>query len=322
MKFERIVIAIDFSERSIAAAQWVTRHFAPKAQILLVHVLEIAPPPRFVRTRASAREGDIESYRAVARAQLHQLGAYIGRGRIAEEEVRVGQAHEEVLRAARAYGADLVVVGSHRDRETFWNRLGTTAERVIGGSRVPVLVVHGAPREVPRMLLAAVDDSETAARVIQVSHTLAKQFRARGAVVHVLPPHAMEQLFPASEGTASDYRLVQEEQQLVHATQEWLATQLSTAPDELTSTVLVGEPAESILSEALTTGAELLVIGRERKSSVRRFLLGGVASAVTRVANCPVLVIPGGTPVDRASGREDAPATAHAEDSTFAGFVP
>jgi nucleotide-binding universal stress UspA family protein len=321
MKLERIVIAIDFSDRSFAAAQWVTRHFAPKAEIVLVHVLEIAPPPRFLRTRASAPEGDIETCRAVARAQLHQLGAHIGRGPIAKE-VRVGRTHEEVLRVAREYGADLVVVGSHRDRGTFWNRLGTTAERVIGGSHVPVLVVHGAPREVPRTLLAAVDDSETAARVIQVSRTLAAQFSARGEVVHVLPRHAMQLLLPSGEGTASDYRLVEAERQLIHAAQEWLATQLFTGPNELTSTVLVGEPAERILSEALASGAQLLVIGRERKRTARRFLLGSVASAVTRVANCPVLVIPGGTVVDGASERPVAPAVAQTEDAAFAGFVP
>ena len=86
--------------------------------------------------------------------------------------------------------------------------------------------------------------------------------------------------------------------------------------------MLVGEPAETILAEARDTGSHLLVIGRERKSRTRRFLLGSVANAVTRVANCPVLVIPCGTATDRTRGRDFVPAAAEAEDGVFSGLLP
>lgn len=321
MKLERMVVAIDFSERSIAAAQWVARHFAPKSEIVLVHVLELPPPPRFLRGGASWRADDVETCRAGARRRLRQLGAQIGRGLI-WEEVRVGRAHEEVLCVAREYNADLIVVGSHRDRETFWNRLGSTAERVTGGSPVPVLVVHGAPREAPRILLAAVDDSETGTRVIERARIHVERLGARGKVVYVLPHQAIQRLLTPGEVTAYECRLVDAEQQLIRATQEWLATQLAQAPNELKAAVLIGEPAEIILAEARDTGSHLLVIGRERKSRTRRFLLGSVASAVMRVANCPVLVIPGGTATDRTHGRAFVPAGAEAEDAVFTGRLP
>jgi nucleotide-binding universal stress UspA family protein len=321
MKIERIVVAIDFSERSIAAAQWVARHFAPRSEIVLAHALELPPPPLFLRGRASWREDDVETCRTGARVRLRQLGAQIGRGLI-WEEVRVGRAHDEVLRVAGEYHADLIVVGSHRDREAFWNRLGTTAERVMGRSRVPVLVVHGTPRDVPRILLAAVDDSETGARVIEHARTLAERFRARGKVVHVLPNEAIAQLLKPGEITGYDYRLDEAEQHLIRATQEWLATQLAEAPNELRSAVRVGDPTETILAEARETGSHLLVIGRERKSGPRRFLLGSVASAVTRVANCPVLVIPSEIAADHACGRDSLPAAVEAEDAAFTGLLP
>jgi nucleotide-binding universal stress UspA family protein len=321
MKLERILVAIDFSDRSIAAAKWVARQFAPKSELVLVHALELPPPPLFLRGRASWGEADVETCRTGARLRLRQLDAQIGRGLI-WEEVRVGRAHEEVLRVAREYDADLIVVGSHRDREAFWNRLGTTAERVMGGSRVPVLVVHGAPREAPRVLLAAVDDSETGARVIENARSLAQRFGAGGKVVHVLPHRAIQRLLTPGESVAYDYRLVEAEQQLIAATQEWLAAQLSQAPNELESAVLVGEPAEGILAEARETGSHLLIIGRERKSRTQRFLLGSVASAVTRVANCPVLVIPGGTAADRTREGDFVPAAAEAKDTVFTGLLP
>jgi nucleotide-binding universal stress UspA family protein len=321
MKFERIVVAIDFSERSIAAAQWVARHFAPKSDLVLVHALELPPPPLFLRDRTSWREDDVETCRAGARVRLRQLGAQIGRGLISEE-VRIGRAHEEVLRVAHEYSADLIVVGSHRDREAFWNRLGTTAERVMRGSRVPVLVVHGAPREVPRILLAAIDDSEMGSRVIAHAGSLAERFDARGRVLHVLPHRAIHRVLTPRKITTDDDRLVEAEHELIVATREWLATQLAQAPKKLTSAVLVGEAAETILAEVRDTGSHLLIIGRERKSRTRRFLLGSVASAVTRVANCPVLVIPGGTATDHTRGRDLVPAAAEAEDAVFTGLLP
>ena len=79
MKIERTIVAIDFSERSIAAAQWVARHFAPKSELVLVHALELPPPPLFLRGRASWREDDVETCRTGARLRLRQLGGQIGR---------------------------------------------------------------------------------------------------------------------------------------------------------------------------------------------------------------------------------------------------
>lgn len=299
MKLERIVVAIDFSERSIAAAQWVARQVAPNAELILVHVLELPPPPRFLRGGSYWREDEIETYKTGARARLRQLGTQIGGGS-RFEEVRVGRAHDEVVRVAREHRADLIVVGSHRDREAFWNRLGSTAERVMGFSTVPVLVVHGAPREVPKQLLAAIDDSELGTRVIDYAHDLARRFDARGKVVHVLPHWTVHRLLTPGEFTPHDHRLARAQQQFVIETQEWLGKALGQKSREMRPAVLVGEPAETILREARETGAHMLVIGRDRKGRARPFTLGSTASAVVRAANCPVLVIPLAVEMDAA----------------------
>src|SRR5690348_9696685 len=165
MKCNRIVVAVDFSEHSIAAVQWVAQHFAPRAELVLVHVLELPPPPSFWPRRVWLRADDIETYRMGAKTRLRQLGLQIGRG-LLWEEVRLGRPEDEVLRVAAEYEADLIVAGSHRERTGFWNRFGSTAERILGGAEVPVLIVHGAPRGAPRLVLAAVDDSVTGEKVI------------------------------------------------------------------------------------------------------------------------------------------------------------
>jgi nucleotide-binding universal stress UspA family protein len=302
MKLDKVLIAIDFSERSIAAAQWVARSFAPQAELVLVHVLELPPPPRFLRRRYSWSAKDIETCRTGARVRLRQLARQIGRG-LLWEEVREGRADEEVLRVAREYDADLIVVGSHRDRPGFWNRFGSTAERILAGASTPVLVVHGAPRNTPRSLLAAVDDSETGGKVIARAEALARRFDTTGSALHVVPRQPIHYVLMPGEVILDQMHLIDIEKTYMEETRQWLADRL-TVPDGLTPAVMLGDTAESILAEARRIGADLLVLGRERKRTARRHLLGSVTSTVIRGATCPVLVIPGvdGSEPDAAFG--------------------
>jgi nucleotide-binding universal stress UspA family protein len=62
-----------------------------------------------------------------------------------ERHLRRGSPHEEIVDAARDYGADLVVMGTHGRRG--FSRIasaGSTTERVVRLTTVPVLVVGGA----------------------------------------------------------------------------------------------------------------------------------------------------------------------------------
>lgn len=291
MKFDRIVIAVDFSEHSIAAAQWVARSFAPRAELVLVHVLELPPPPWFLRSRLALRAEDVETCRVRARARLHELGKQIGRG-LLWEEVRSGRSEDEVLRVAREYEADLIVVGSHRERPGFWNRFGSTAERILGGSTVPVLVVHGAPRTVPRFVVVAVDDSATGREVVRQGQALAERLAASGKVLHVLSRQVPYQLTAGGELMAKESSYIEAERELLLATRAWLRERLEEIPDSLEPVVLLGDATEVILREARLSGADLLILGRERKGRIRRHLLGSVTGTVIRGASCPVLVIP------------------------------
>jgi hypothetical protein len=56
MTLDRIVVGVDFSAPSVAAANWVARHFAPGAEVVLVHALVIPEPPIFLRGRYPARD--------------------------------------------------------------------------------------------------------------------------------------------------------------------------------------------------------------------------------------------------------------------------
>jgi nucleotide-binding universal stress UspA family protein len=235
--------------------------------------------------------------------------------------VREGRADEEVLRVASEYDADLIVVGSHRDKPGFWNRFGSTAERILGRSRTAVLVVHGAPRNTPRQLLAAVDDSETGITVLAHAEALVQRLGAGGSALHVLPRRPIHRLLLPSESIVGEENLIDVEKEYIDETRAWLAGRL-TLPNGLTPMVLLGDAAEAILAEAQRIGADLLVIGRERKRRARRHPLGGVTSTILRAANCPVLVIPSpkGRDPERLQGTHKA--AEQSDELLLAGVVP
>lgn len=103
------------------------------APLLLVHVLPHQTTPE---QRQRAQAALAQASQAASDAGLPPSRAEILHGALALEE--------QIIARAQTDGADLLVVGrsSHHPSATP-NRLGSTARRIIGLARGPVLVVHG-----------------------------------------------------------------------------------------------------------------------------------------------------------------------------------
>ena len=55
--------------------------------------------------------------------------------------------------------------------------------------------------------------------------------------------------------------------------------------------LLVGDPATAIVETAEKEDADMIVLGTHGRTGLTRLLMGSVAEAVVRRANCPVLTI-------------------------------
>ncbi|HEV8585855.1 MAG TPA: universal stress protein [Methylomirabilota bacterium] len=77
---------------------------------------------------------------------------------------------------------------------------------------------------------------------------------------------------------------------------------------DVTTATTAGIPARAICAYARRVGADLIVMGTHGRTGISRALLGSVAEAVVRRAECPVMTIPAGEPV------RPAPAEPAAED--------
>lgn len=68
--------------------------------------------------------------------------------------------------------------------------------------------------------------------------------------------------------------------------------------------VVGGDPVETIVARASRLGADLIVMGTHRRTSLSRLLVGSVAEGVLRRAPCPVVLVPArilaGRPRERA----------------------
>ncbi|NTW51918.1 MAG: universal stress protein, partial [Chlorobiaceae bacterium] len=60
---------------------------------------------------------------------------------------------------------------------------------------------------------------------------------------------------------------------------------------EVQAEVMIGIPADMILSQAVDLDVSLLIMGSHGKSGLSRLLMGSVAEAVVRKAKIPVLIV-------------------------------
>lgn len=143
-KFQRILVAVDFSEeswRALACAAELAARF--DASLTLVHVVEphFGPPDTDV-TALTGPGSDTEEH-AEAKLELNALGEQmLGPCRVVETVVRAGLAFFEITEAAKALGADLIVIGTHGYTGIKRALIGSTAEKVVRHAPCPVLVAR------------------------------------------------------------------------------------------------------------------------------------------------------------------------------------
>ncbi len=144
LKFQRILVAVDFSEESRNALHCAAEMAARfDASLTLVHVVEphFAPPDVDLPPLTGAPSESSEY--AEAKLELNALGAQmLGACRVVETSVRSGLAFFEITEAAKALGADLIVVGTHGYTGLKRALLGSTAEKVVRHAPCPVLVAR------------------------------------------------------------------------------------------------------------------------------------------------------------------------------------
>jgi nucleotide-binding universal stress UspA family protein len=290
MKLDRVVIGVDFSEPSVAAVHWVRAAVAPDAELVLVHVVDLPKPPAVLRGLYPPADVVEENARTGAEKRLHELRTGLAPGRL-WTEIRRGRPSEGIAAVAREYDADLVVIGTHRERPGIRNRLGTTAERLLALAHAPVLLATGARAGRLRALLVAVDGSPITDRVLSAARDLAAMHDARTIVLYVVPSAIPTHLLAQGERENEGIRLSSRD--LERERDRWTRRLAKAGFDSTNATaeVAFGEPGQETLAAADRHQSDLIVVGRSGAGRIRRTLLGSVTREILHDSTRPVLVI-------------------------------
>jgi nucleotide-binding universal stress UspA family protein len=137
--FTSLLCPIDFSEHSEQALKVAVKLAAAShARLTLITVTDS------LLDAAARAAGTADTIAAQTQAALRATFDRVsggGPGPVAAVAVAVGRPAEEILKCAADCGADLIVMGTHgRGAAQRW-LMGSTTERVLHRSPVPVLVV-------------------------------------------------------------------------------------------------------------------------------------------------------------------------------------
>jgi universal stress protein E len=214
-----------------------------------------------------------------------QTRAYPGAGRIHSHAVE-GDAAIQLCAFAEEVGADLIIVGASRRFRARRELLGSTAERVLQRSPVPVLVMrrHFASPVGRVVLTTDLADLSPALHeaaldaVESLFDTEALQVRA--LVVYRYDMVTASRLSPLQMTQAVTARL---DDFLAHRRGRMLPVQ---------GKVRIGNPSTEIIRESDDWSADLLVVGSHGGRGFARWLLGSTAAATLQGTKSNVLVIP------------------------------
>jgi nucleotide-binding universal stress UspA family protein len=207
-------------------------------------------------------------------------------------DVRVGDASEVILQAARRDGPDLIVMATHGLGGARKWLLGSTAERVLRQTTAPMLIVpvagseSGEPSFESGRILAASDFGETSLRAVQWAADFAEEYAVPLLIVHVVEPVVVASKWRSYMDDGDETRVREARGRL-----QTLAEQLS-GMLACESVVALGRPADTIASIAEERGARLIVMGLANEGNLFAARPGSIAYRVLCLSKTPTLVVP------------------------------
>ena len=139
MGFGTVVVGVDFTSASEAVAEWVGRHLPAVGTTILVHALELSR-----HSGETSAQQQIRLEAAVsANESLERIATEFFADRQVELLVEPGDPISVLSTIAVEREADLIVVGPHQGHPALEKFVGSTAQRLIHDSIVPVLLAVG-----------------------------------------------------------------------------------------------------------------------------------------------------------------------------------
>jgi nucleotide-binding universal stress UspA family protein len=288
----KILAALDFGDSSLEALRQArTLAHAVEGSLSICHVLPAPSPLAAVlgdmdqAETAALTGGEEDARRALTQHVRDRIGL-----EVSELIIVRGDAHEEIVRAAKNTGASYVVLGSHNRTGIARMVLGSVAERVSRHAPCSVLVAR--PVQKPGLVVAATDLSDPSLPAIAAGAAAAERRGARLVVLSVLEwGSAMPMPALGMFGTLPAIPPPEVQQQVRDALASAVEQAMARLNVKGEVVIADGSPASGIVQAAGELGAELVVVGTQGRTGLARLALGSVAEQVIRTASSSVLTV-------------------------------
>lgn len=285
--FERILFPTDGS----AGAEDVFGHVLDLAATYgsTVHVLYVADTSRDSVVQMSGEIVDVleeEGERIVEAAAERANDRRID----TVTEVRQGDPHRTIVDYAAATDIDLVVMPTQGRRGLARFLLGSTTERVVRQSPVPVLTIRPGDETAIaypyQEVLVPTDGSDAATAALSVAADVAREEEARLHLLSVIDVMSL----------GVDVRTDIQQRELREGANKILDEGASDAADAGVDSVVKqvntgGSIPAVIRSYIEEAGIDLVVVGSHGRTGFDRYVLGSVTESLIRTAPVPVLTV-------------------------------
>jgi len=276
---EKILVATNFgkdSDQTVQAAVSVAKTF--NSEIILLHVIpEVSGFPTAVgnlKKKVTERFQDIQS--DIEKADV----------RVTETAMLSGVPFDQIVRYADLHDTNVIVMGAGEKSDDDPFRLGITAEKVLRKSSKPVWVVKPDSTMQISNILCPVDFSEPSARALTNAIRLARSFKAKLTVLHVIQP--LKIILRLTKVGDTDEAIYVRER---HSEFELFLKNFDFHNVNWKREIRQGQPHQEILAFAGEKTADLLVMGSVGRSGLSRILMGSVASKVVRQMPCSIITV-------------------------------
>jgi nucleotide-binding universal stress UspA family protein len=283
----KILCPIDFFPASDAAVTYAAGLAANyDARVHLLHVITPLLP-----TAYEYAIDTVEIMKSIERNAAEQMAGLVARvkeaGAQADMEIRVGDVYDEIKHAIEDEKPELLVMGTHGRRGVERWFMGSTTEKLLRHSPVPLLTIAASGEKVitaPRFrrILVTTDFSEGTADALAHAFSVAQENDSRITLLHVIHDVAAD--------VSGKYRdsLIRG----VHKQLQDLVPPEARNWCDVETRVETGVPYRIVLRTLEDEKVDLLVMNIHGKGMLDRALLGSTAERVVRAASCPVMLIP------------------------------
>jgi nucleotide-binding universal stress UspA family protein len=293
----RILLALDGSPSADRAGALVASlAWPPGSTVRIVAALDVAPAlwggPWIPAIPVDADQLEDEAVGELTRVLQEARPALEAAGLAVEAELLRGRPSAAIVDDARAWGPDLIVVGSRGHGPVETAVLGSVSAAVVDHAICPVLVARG--DHASRVVLA--EDGSPAGMAARDLVAAWPAFAAipvlvvgvvdvaapwRSGIAPTMFAAAMDVYTEMIANARATHRGI------VAATEGHLRAAGRTVSGELRE----GDPADQLRRAATDPAGDLIVVGSRGHVGISRLVMGSVAHAVLTHAHCSVLVV-------------------------------